>query len=117
MSRSRSQSDGAGAGLFGVAFVFAILWWLRWIILVALVITVVVVITRWVLRKHAEALAAEQARHDAISRRADLQHAQVLRGDPAGFFGGYPLPDRELIPSWYTIGRQPKLQGKRGAGP
>ncbi|MGH3561941.1 MAG: hypothetical protein ACRDTN_09130 [Mycobacterium sp.] len=106
MSRSRSQSDGSGASFIGVLIVVAVLWWLRWIILAALIIAAVVITTRWFLRRQAQRREAELARLDAIRKRADIQHAQILRGDPAGFFGQYPLPDPELIPAWYTIGSQ-----------
>ena len=40
-----------------------------------------------------KALAARRAACDAIPARADAQHAQVLRGDPAGVYGDYPVPD------------------------
>jgi hypothetical protein len=115
MSRSRSQSDGDGASVIGILFVLGILWWLRWIILAALVITGVVVLTRWFLRRQSQRRDAEWVRIDAIKKRADVQNAQILRGDPAGFFGHYPLPERELIPAWYTIDQQPEPRGKRGA--
>ncbi|OHV03806.1 hypothetical protein [Mycobacterium talmoniae] len=96
-----SRRDGSGTAAFGVLLIVAILWWLRWFILAAVVITVVVLTTRWVLREYAKHRDAERARLDAIRRRAEIENAQVLRGDPAGFFGQYPLPDPELIPRWY----------------
>lgn len=87
--------------MLAILVVVAVLWWLRWIILVALAVTVIVVITRWFGRRQARHRAAERARLDAIRNRAEIENAQVLRGDPAGFFGQYPLPDPELIPAWY----------------
>jgi hypothetical protein len=117
MSRSRDQSDGAGATIVGILFICALLWWLRWIILAGLLVTGVVVTTRWFLRRQAQRRNAEFARVDAISKRADIQHAQILRGDPVGFFGQYPLPDPELIPAWYAIDQRLNPRGKRGASP
>jgi uncharacterized membrane protein len=101
-SKSRNSSDAEGSGaVFGVLFILAILWWLRWIILAAVLVTVVVWLTRLVVRHYQEHRDADQARLAAIRRRAEIQNAQVRRGDPAGFFGRYPVPDRELIPTWY----------------
>lgn len=101
MSRNRYRSDGSGASLLAILVVVAVLWWLRWIILVALIGTVIAVSARWLLRRQARHRAAERVRLDAIRNRAEIQNAQVVRGDPAGFFGQYPLPDPELIPAWY----------------
>ncbi|HET9874977.1 MAG TPA: hypothetical protein VFQ37_04335 [Mycobacterium sp.] len=102
MSRNRNRPDGLSASFIGIVFVVAVLWWLRWIILAVLVTTAVVLATRWFLRWQAQRHAAELARLDAIRQRAELQNDQVLRGDPAGFFGQYPVPDPELIPAWYA---------------
>lgn len=102
MSKS-GGSEGDGAA-FAVIVVLALLWWLRWIILTAAVIWATVWITRWFLRRHARCRAAEQARADALRHRAEVQNAQVLRGDPHGFYGQYPLPHPELIPRWYKAG-------------
>ncbi|MEO8815310.1 MAG: hypothetical protein ABI307_15335 [Mycobacterium sp.] len=99
-SRRSSQSDGGGA-LFGIFMVIALLWWLRWIILAVLFGTAIVFAARWFLRWHAELRATELARNTALRQRAETENAQVLRGDPAGFFGRYPLPDPELIPRWF----------------
>lgn len=99
MSQNRNQSGGGAA--FAILLFIAILWWLRWFILAAIVITVVVIVTRWALHTYAQHRAAEWARVAAIRHRAEIENAQVLRGDPAGFFGHYPPPDRELIPRWY----------------
>lgn len=95
------SSGQSGAGLFAVVVVLALLWWLRWVILAVLIIAGIGYATRWFVRWHAQQLAAERARIDAIRQRAELQNEQVLRGDPAGFFGQYPLPDPDLIPRWY----------------
>lgn len=100
--------------LLAILFVVAILWWLRWFILATAVITVVVLLIRWAWRTDVRHRAAEEQRLAAIRRRADIQNDQILRGDPAGFFGAHPLPDPELIPAWYTIDNQPKSrQGRR----
>ena len=56
---------------------------------------------RWLVLRYLAHLAAERARLDGLRRRATIQDSQVLRGDPAGFFGEFPLPDPELIPAWY----------------
>lgn len=101
MSQNRNQSGGAGAAVILICAVLAILWWLRWIILAAAVIAGVVIATRWALRTYAQHRDAELARLAAIRHRAEIENAQVLRGDPAGFFGQYPLPGPELIPRWY----------------
>ena len=100
-ARRSSQSDAGGGVLFAIFLVFALLWWLRWVILAGLIITGIVYATRWFMRRQAQRQAVEQARIDAIRKRAVVQNEQVLRGDPAGFFGAYPLPDPELIPQWY----------------
>lgn len=103
-SGSGSKSDGGGAVLFAIFVVIAVLWWLRWVILAGLVLTGVVLGIRWLLRRQAQRRAAESARVDALRQRAEIQNAQVLRGDPHGFFGQYPLPNPELIPRWYRAG-------------
>jgi len=100
---SRNQSGGAGAG-FAVLLLIALLWWLRWLILAGVVVTVVVLIARRLIRSYAAYRAAELNRLSEVRQRAELQNAQVLRGDPRGFFGQYPLPDSELIPRWYKPG-------------
>ncbi|GFG72212.1 hypothetical protein MSEN_39320 [Mycolicibacter senuensis] len=87
--------------MFAVILVLALLWWLRWVILAGVVITVAVLVTRRLMRSYAEHRAAELGRLQAIRHRAELQNAQVLRGDPQGFYGQYPLPHPELIPRWY----------------
>ncbi|OBK86370.1 ABC transporter ATP-binding protein [Mycolicibacter sinensis] len=99
--RKQSSSDGTG---FAILVFIGLLWWLRWVILAAVVIALAVIVTRWLTRRYAAHRAAEQARLREIRQRAELQNAQVLRGDPHGFYGQYPLPDRELIPRWYRPG-------------
>mgnify|MGYP001126290306 CR=1 FL=1 len=100
-NRQRSASSGTG---FGILLFIVLLWWLRWLILAGAVITVLVIVTRRVLRSYAAYRAAEVSRLSEIRQRADIQNAQVLRGDPHGFFGQHPLPDPELIPRWYRAG-------------
>jgi len=100
---NRKQSGSNGAG-FGVLVFIAVLWWLRWLILAGAVITLLVIVTRRLMRNHAAYRAAELNRLHEIRQRAEFQNAQVLRGDPHGFFGQYPLPDPELIPRWYRAG-------------
>lgn len=101
-----AQGKQAGSGGTGLAILvlIAVLWWLRWVILAGAVIAVAVIVTRCLIRRYAAHRAAEQARLREIRERAELQNAQVLRGDPHGFYGQYPLPDRELIPRWYRPG-------------
>jgi hypothetical protein len=82
----RRQSDSGGAG-FAIIVFLALLWWLRWLILAGAVITLVVIVTRWSVRSYAEHRAAEQGRLQAVRHRAEIQNAQVLRGDPHGFYG------------------------------
>lgn len=103
-SRKGNRPDNEGSVLFAILVVIAVLWWLRWIILAGLVISGAVLGTRWLLRRRAQWRTAENARADALRRRAELENVQVLRGDPHGFFGQYPLPDPELIPRWYKAG-------------
>ncbi|HTM85657.1 MAG TPA: hypothetical protein VL179_12305 [Mycobacterium sp.] len=103
-SRGSGSSDTGGSVLFAILIVIAVLWWLRWVILTGLAVSGVVFGTRWLLRRQAGRRAGEQARVDAVRQRAETQNAQVLRGDPHGFFGQYPLPDPELIPRWYQAG-------------
>lgn len=43
--------------------------------------------------QHRKVLAAQRAAEDAVRMRADRQHAQLLRGNPAGVYGEYPVPD------------------------
>lgn len=100
---SRKQS-GSGGTAFAILLVIALLWWLRWVILAGAVITALVIVTRWLWRRHAAHRAAEFTRLREIRQRAEFQNAQVLRGDPRGFYGQYPLPDPELIPRWYKPG-------------
>lgn len=100
-NRQQSASNGTG---FAILLFIVLLWWLRWLILAGAVITVLVVVTRRVLRSYTAYRAAELSRLGSIRQRADVQNAQVLRGDPHGFFGQYPLPDPELIPRWYRAG-------------
>ncbi|OBI06592.1 hypothetical protein A5715_19640 [Mycolicibacter heraklionensis] len=100
---NRKQSGGNATG-FAVLVVIALLWWLRWLILAGAVITLAVFVTRRLMRSYNAYRAAELERLAEIRWRADVQNAQVLRGDPHGFFGQYPLPDRELIPRWYRAG-------------
>lgn len=50
-------------------------------------------IGRYVAGQHQKSLAAQQAAEDALRARADRQHAQVLRGNAAGVYGEYPVPD------------------------
>ncbi|WP_046301528.1 hypothetical protein [Mycobacterium sp. UM_Kg27] len=100
---NRKQSASGGSA-FAVLFVLALLWWLRWLILAGAVITLAVFVTRWLVRSYAAHRATELNRLREIRQRADVQNAQVLRGDPHGFFGQYPLPDPELIPRWYRAG-------------
>ncbi|MGB3892996.1 hypothetical protein [Mycolicibacter sinensis] len=97
------QSGSSGTGL-AILVVIAVLWWLRWLILAGAVIALAVIVTRWSVGLYAAHRAAEQARLRDIRQRAEIQNAQVLRGDPHGFYGQYPLPDRELIPRWYRPG-------------
>lgn len=99
----RRQSNSDGAGLV-ILVLIAVLWWLRWVILTAAVIALVVVLARWSVRLYHAHCSAERARLREIRQRADIQNAQVLRGDPHGFYGRYPLPDPELIPRWYRAG-------------
>lgn len=101
---SGSSGSGGGGSVFAVLLLLALLWWLRWLILAGAVITAAAIVTRWLMRSYAEHRAAEQSRLQAIRHRAEMQNAQVLRGDPRGFFGQYPLPDPELIPRWYRPG-------------
>lgn len=101
--RSRKQSDSGGAG-FAILLFIALLWWLRWLILAGAVIALLVIVTRRLMRSYTAYRAAEASRRSEIRQRADVQNAQVLRGDPHGFFGQYPLPDPELIPRWYRAG-------------
>ncbi len=99
----RKQSGSTGTGLAILLFI-ALLWWLRWLILAGAVVALLVVVTRRLMRSYAAYRAAELNRLREIRQRADVQNAQVLRGDPHGFFGQYPLPDPELIPRWYRAG-------------
>ncbi|MGB3285760.1 MULTISPECIES: hypothetical protein [Mycobacteriaceae] len=108
---STSSGSQSGRSVFAVILVLALLWWLRWVILAGVVITLAVIVARWLLRSYAEHRAAELARLQAIRHRAEIQNAQVLRGDPQGFYGRYPLPDPELIPRWYRV------DGAGGPGP
>lgn len=87
--------------LFVFLVIGVVLWCLRWVIVAVVVIAVLVVVARQLLRVYTAHRADELARRTAIRQRAELQNAQVLRGDPRGFFGQYPLPDTELIPRWY----------------
>lgn len=82
----------------------ALLWWLRWFIVAGAVIAVLVIVVRRLLRSYAVRRRAEGDRLQAMRQRAEIQNAQVLRGDPHGFYGQYPLPDQELIPRWYKAG-------------
>lgn len=100
---NRKQSGSNGTG-FAILVFIALLWWLRWLILAGAVITLLVIVTRRLMRSYTAYRAAEWTRLSEIRRRADVQNAQVLRGDPRGFFGQYPLPDPELIPRWYRSG-------------
>ncbi|WP_409428277.1 hypothetical protein [Mycobacterium sp. SMC-11] len=100
---NRKQSGSTGTGLAILLFI-ALLWWLRWLILAGAVVALLVVVTRRLIRSYAAHRAAELNRLREIRQRADVQNAQVLRGDPHGFFGQYPLPDPELIPRWYRAG-------------
>lgn len=100
---NRKQSGGNGTG-FAILVVIALLWWLRWLILAGAVIALAVWVTRRLMRSYNAYRAAELKRLAEIRWRADVQNAQVLRGDPHGFFGQYPLPDPELIPRWYRAG-------------
>jgi hypothetical protein len=49
-------------------------------------------IGRHLAERRDQALAARRAACDAIRARAGAQHAQVLRGGPAGAYGDYPVP-------------------------
>lgn len=100
---NRKQSGSNGTG-FAILVFIALLWWLRWLILAGAVITLLVIVTRRLMRSYTAYRAAEWTRLSEIRQRADVQNAQVLRGDPRGFFGQYPLPDPELIPRWYRSG-------------
>ncbi|WP_024440958.1 hypothetical protein [Mycobacterium sp. UM_WGJ] len=100
---NRKQSGSNGTG-FAILLFIVLLWWLRWLVLAAGVITLAVIVTRRLMRSYTAYRAAEVSRLREIRRRADVQNAQVLRGDPHGFFGHYPLPDPELIPRWYKAG-------------
>lgn len=111
-NRNRSQSDSGGSAWFAILVVIALLWWLRWAILAGLLITGAVLATRWLLRRQAAHRATEAAHLNAIRTRAEIENSQVLRGDPAGFFGQYGLPDPELIPEWYRLGGD--TRGARG---
>ncbi|SRX94776.1 hypothetical protein MSP7336_03037 [Mycobacterium shimoidei] len=80
-----------------------------WLIVIAMVIEVLRVIwpflvigvvaylairgVAYLAEQHRKTLAARDAVQDAVRRRADRQHAQLLRGDPAGVYGEYPVPD------------------------
>lgn len=99
----RKQSNGDGAGLVILVFI-AVLWWLRWVILACAVIALAVIVTRLLVRSYLAHRAARLDRLHALSRRAEFENAQVLRGDPHGFYGQYPLPDPTLIPRWYKAG-------------
>ncbi|MBS9535505.1 hypothetical protein KIH27_18120 [Mycobacterium sp. M1] len=100
----RGRESGAGGGFFAVFLLLALLWWLRWVILAGLVMTALWFAVRWLVRRQRQHRAAEHDRIDAIRRRAITENYQVLHGDPAGFFGQYPLPDPDLIPRWYRSG-------------
>ncbi|OBY31822.1 hypothetical protein [Mycolicibacter kumamotonensis] len=99
----RKQSGSGGTGL-AILVVIAVLWWLRWVIVACAAIAAAVFVMRWLMRRYAAHRAAEQHRLHEIRQRAEIQNAQVLRGDPHGFYGQYPLPDPELIPRWYRPG-------------
>lgn len=99
----RKQSNADGAGLVILVFI-AVLWWLRWLILAGAVITLLVIATRLLARTYLAHRAARLDRLHALRQRAEFQNAQVLRGDPHGFYGQYPLPDPVLIPRWYRAG-------------
>lgn len=50
-------------------------------------------IGRHVARQHQKGVAARHAAEHALRARADRQHAQVLRGNAAGVYGEFPVPD------------------------
>ena len=96
--RRRSDTDGKSVAIL---LLLVLVWWLRWLILTGAVIALLVFVTRRLVRSYLVHRANRLDRLREIGQRAEIQNAQVLRGDPRGFYGQYPLPDPELIPRWY----------------
>ncbi|BBZ13342.1 hypothetical protein [Mycobacterium branderi] len=79
--------------LFAVALVVAVLRVIWPFIVLGIAVYLAVKIARGVADHYAQLIAARRADRDALCARADRQHAQVLRGNPAGVYGDYPAAD------------------------
>ncbi|ORV99758.1 hypothetical protein [Mycobacterium kyorinense] len=94
--------------LLVVALVVAVLRVMWPFIVVGLVAYVAVKIGKRVVEHHNTVIAARDAARDALCARADRQHAQVLRGNPAGVYGDYPAADLgEFNPTLWVCNQPP----------
>lgn len=79
--------------LLAAAFVVAVVRAIWPFIVLGIAAYLAVEIVKRVVKHHNSVIAARHAARDALRARADRQHAQVLRGNPAGVYGDYPVPD------------------------
>jgi hypothetical protein len=75
------------------ALVFAVLRLIWPLIVLGIAMYLAIKIGKHVVARHDKAVGARRAAHQELRARADRQHAQILRGDPAGVHGQYPVPD------------------------
>ena len=82
MSENRNSGGGAMFTLLLVLGFVVMFWWVFAIIAGIVVLGV----AGWLLARH---LDARDAARDAITARADQQHAWILAGDDRGTYGDY----------------------------
>lgn len=73
-----------------VVAVLRLIW--PWIVL-GIAVYLAIKIGKQLIARRDKSVAARRAAHAELRARADRQHAQILRGDPAGVYGRYPAAD------------------------
>lgn len=84
----RDGFDVVGLSLILVAV--AVIWLLRWFILAAAAVGVLVRLVVWIVRGYRADRARLRATRDAVASRADEQHGWTSVGDERGTYGQYP---------------------------
>lgn len=105
------------ACLIFVAMVIEVLRVIWPFLVVGVVAYLAIKIARYIARQHQKSLAAQRAAQDALRARADRQHAQVLRGNAAGVYGEYPVPDLGQYNPTLWVCNQPPRRAARQAVP
>ena len=86
--------------------VFAVLRLIWPFIVLGIAVYLAIKLGKHVVARRDKAVAARRAVQRELRARADRQHAQILRGDPAGVYGQFPVADLgEYNPTLWVCNR------------